>query len=126
MLLLGVTGFGDPLAVTARSACPAEATTVVAVASVLFFFGVGVFALTSAVAEITVPAAVPAFTFSTTGNVEDPPDANDELVQVSVPVPPTGMVLQDQPLGGVNAAPSVVFAGMASAKVTNAAVAGPL
>src|SRR3974390_1657718 len=117
MLLPGVTGFGKPLLVTARSAWPADATTVVAVASLFPLLGSVVLELTSATAEITVPAAVPALTCNTIGNVEDAPEAKDVSLQVNVPVPPRGMVLQDQPLGGVNAAPRVVLAGIVSVKV---------
>ena len=39
-------------------------------------------------------------------------------MQVSVPVAPTAIVLQVQPVGAVNVAPSVVFAGIESVKVT--------
>src|SRR5580692_3223099 len=105
MLLLGVTGLGAPELVTPRSACPVVATVVDAVAELFPEFGSGVVAAMLAVAEITVPEGVAEFTFNTSENVAVALAVNEPIVQVNVPVPPTRMVLQDQPVGGVNAAP---------------------
>src|SRR5262249_40418382 len=88
ILLPCVTGFGVAAVKTARSACPADATTVVAVASLFVAFASGVMEDTVAGAVMTVPAAVPEITFSTTENVALPPTASDAMVQVMVPVPP--------------------------------------
>jgi hypothetical protein len=70
---------------------------------------------------IVAPDAVPALTLTTKGNLTTAPTASvcPELsVQVRVPVPPTASVLHVQPVGAVNAAPSVVLAGMVSVNVT--------
>ena len=74
---------------------------------------------------MTVPAAVPEITLSTTENVALPPTASDAMVQVMVPVPPArGNGLQFQPAGGAREA-KVVFAGIFSTKLVEPAAAGP-
>lgn len=119
------TGFGEAEVATARSACPAVATTTFTVALLLVGFGSLVVALTFAVSEITVPDGVPAVTWSTGLKVAVAPKASDAMVQVMVPVPPTAGVTQDQP-AGVGKDTKVVFAGNVSVKLTVAAAAGPL
>src|SRR5208282_5256017 len=126
MLLPAVTGFGNPELDTAKSAWPAEATRVVAVAELLPELGSGVEEAMLAVSEITVPEAVPEVTLRTIAKVEVAKAAKELSVQVIVPVKPTGRVLQSQPEGGVNAAPRVVLTGMVSVNTAEEAAEGPL
>ena len=79
--------------------------------------------LTLAVSLICVPAAVPAVTFNTTVNVDDP-GAKLGLVQLMVPLLPTAGVVQDQP-PGIVIDWNVVFGGVVSVMLTVVAVAGP-
>src|SRR5436309_626449 len=110
-----LTGSGESVLVTARSA--AVLTVVVAVA--LLFAGTGstVVDVTLAVLEM-VPVAA-ALTFTTSVNVAEAPDANVAMFAVAVPVPPTAGVVS------VKAGPevciietNVVPAGTASASET--------
>ena len=76
---------------------------------------------------MTVPPAVPAFTSTVSVKVAVPALASAVVfVQVTVPVAPTAGVVHVQPVtAGKNW--KVVFAGIASVKVTGvAALAGPL
>src|SRR5271167_3540969 len=125
MLFPGVTGFGVAELDTARSAVPAAPTVVEAVAELFPELGSGVDEEMLAVAEITVPEAVPALTVRTMGKVAVPPFAKVALVQVKVPVPPTAMVLQDQPEGGTSKTPNVVPVGIVSVKTLVDAAIGP-
>src|SRR5438128_126398 len=122
MLEPALTGSGESLLVTARSA--AVLTVVMAVA--LLFAGTGstVVDVTLAVLEM-VPVAA-ALTFTTSVNVADAPAANVAMFAVAVPVPPTAGVVS------VNAGPEVcimetkvVLAGMVSLSETVDATAGP-
>ena len=123
MLFPPVTGFGIAELVTLRSAWPAVATTSVAVALLLLGFGSVVVDETSAVSVITVPAAVPTFTVSTTVNVAEAPDASVAFKQVSVPL----TTEQTHPAEGDGVAETnVVFAGIASLNPTVLAAAAPL
>lgn len=123
MLFPASTGFGVPLLVTASSQVFCAETTVVVV---LFAgFGSEVVEATDEVAVI-LPAAVEAGTSTTTTMSADVPDARlAESVQVTVPVEPTGGVVQVHPLGARTES-KVVFGGVASVKLTPVAAAGPL
>src|ERR1700675_1604522 len=122
MLLPPVTGLGVAELRTLKSACPAVATTTVAVALLLFGFGSFVVEETSAVSVISVPEAVPAVTFSTTVNVVEAPEATVGFEQVRVPL----TTEQVQPAAGEGVAETnVVLAGIASLKATVLAVAAP-
>src|ERR1700679_2923445 len=115
MLFPSVTGFGAAELVTLKSACPAMATTSVAVAELLLGFGSVVVAETFAVSVITVPEAVPEFTVKTTANVAEEPEASVAFEQVSVPL----RTEQVQPVVGDGVAETnVVFAGIASLNAT--------
>ena len=72
---------------------------------------------------ITVPFTTPAPTLTTSVNTLLP-TANDGLVQLTVPVPPTGGAVQDHP-AGVASDTNVVPAGRVSARVAAAAAVGP-
>jgi hypothetical protein len=100
-LLPGRTGFGDAEFVTAKSDCPAPATTTVAVAELFVGFGSVVLEETVAVSEIVVPAASPETTFTLIVNVALVLAASDAIVQVILPVLPEDGVEQDQPGAGV-------------------------
>src|SRR5271170_7056294 len=118
MLLPAATGFGDAAFVVTRSACPAAATTSVAVALLFAELGSVVAELTEAVSLITVPAAVPAVTFTVYVMVAVP-GAKLGSVQVNV------TSVQVHPADPVSET-AFVFAGSASVKVTLVAVLGPL
>ena|SRR5947209_5242685 len=101
-------------------------TLVVTVA--LLFVGVasGVVELTFAVFEVVVPAAVPDGTLKTNWNDALAPLASEAMVQVIVPVPPTGGAVQEKSGPLVCDSPAkVMFAGTSSVSVTFAAVDGP-
>lgn len=121
------TGLGLWDMVTAMSAWLACATVTLAVA--LLFDGLG--SVTDeepmSVSVMTVPVAVPAFTFVTSVNeaVEPEPAARVAMLQLTVPVAPTAGVVQVQ-VPGLARETKVVFVGIASVKVTVVAVAGPL
>lgn len=122
-MLPSVTGLGDAALMTLKSAWPAVATTAVAVAELLFGFGSVVAVETFAVLVMTVPAAVPAFTVTTTVIVVEAPAAISGFEHVSVP-PDT---LQVQPAAGTGVAETkVVFAGIASVTATVLDGAAPL
>ena len=81
-----------------------------------------------AVLVMVVPAAVDKLTLTTSGKLTEPLTGifcAMFRVQVMVPVPPTGMVLQVQLAGGVKET-RVVPAGMVSVNVATVAAAGPL
>lgn len=131
MLLPGVTGFGNPELVTARSAWPVVATVVVAVAALFPAFGSGVEAAMLAVPKRTAPDAAPDGTFMTIGNVAVPPNAKDAMVHVIVPVPPAVGVLQAHPLGttsetNVAFTVAALLLAVFSVNTKPEAVAGPL
>jgi|ERR1700730_17328685 hypothetical protein len=123
MLLASVTGFGVAELRTLKSACPAVATTTVAVALLLLGFGSVVVEETLAVTAIDVPEAVPAITFSTTVNVVEAPAGSVGFEQPRVPL----TTEQVQPAAGKAVAETnVIVAGIASLKATLLAVAAPL
>jgi hypothetical protein len=121
MLLPAFTGLGLALFVTAKSAWVALATPIFDVA-VLFAVFVSCDVVASvAVSVMTVPAVVPAVTFTTTGKVLVEPGATLGFVQL---IDPT--VVQVHPAGtGLNET-KVVFAGIASVNVAEAQLLGPL
>jgi hypothetical protein len=103
------------------SACVGEATRVVTVAVLFAVFGSLTELLMFGEFVIVVPEAVPALTMTTSGNFTMAPTARvcpEFSVQVTVPVPPTAIVLQVQPVGAVKVAPRVVLAGIVSVNVT--------
>ena len=77
------------------------------------------------VSEMTVPEVVPELTLATSEKAPLALDASEAMVQVTVPVPLTAGVVQDQ-VGGALSDWKVVLAGMASVKTTLVAVEGPL
>src|SRR5580704_11419978 len=85
MLLASVTGFGVAELRTLKSACPAVATTTVAVALLLLGFGSVVVEETLAMTGIDVPEAVPAITCRTTVKVAEAPEASVRFEQPRVP-----------------------------------------
>ena len=117
-----LTDDADGTFVIEESACAAVATVVVVVA-LLFVVTESVVELTVTESLIVVPDAVPPFTCTTGENVVLP-GARLAIVQVKVPVPPTGMVLHAQPAGGVNDR-KFVLAGITSVNVTVDALLGP-
>ena len=130
ILFPGVTGSGASELDTARSACPAVATVIVAVAELFPKFGSGVDDAILAVPSRTVPAGAAAGTFMTMGNVAVPAAARVAAVQVIVPVAPTAGVEQTHPAGGTsetNVAFTVPAAllDVASVNTAEAAAAGP-
>ena len=116
-----VTGFGLPAFVTLKSACAPLATAMVTVAELLARFVSCVVVAPVAVSVMIVPAAVPAATLTTTGNVAVVPGATlgfvHEMDPVVVHVHPGGTGVKDT---------NVVFAGKFSVKVTPAQLLGPL
>jgi hypothetical protein len=116
------TGFGVPVIVTARSACPVVATTTVAIATLFEGFGSVVVAETVAISVIVIPEAVKAFTFTTTVNLVDAPTASVGIVhEITPPV----HVQPDVPEVAATET-KVVFVGTVSVKATLLAAAGPL
>jgi hypothetical protein len=116
------TGFGVPVFVSAKSACPAVATTVVTVATLFDGFGSVVAADTFAVSVMIVPEGTAAPTLTTTVKVVDAPLANVGIVQeieapeqVQPPVPDVAATDTNE-----------VFAGSASVNATVLDVPGPL
>lgn len=115
------TGFGLPEFVTLRSACVPLATPIITVAELLAVFVSRVVVATVAVSVMSVPAAVPAFTVTTTGNVLVEPGATLGFEQLMEPV-----VVQVHPAGTGVRETKVVLAGNASVKVAVAQLLGPV
>jgi UDP-3-O-[3-hydroxymyristoyl] glucosamine N-acyltransferase len=120
MLFPAVTGFGLAEFVTLRSACVVLATPIVTVAELLAVFVSLVDVATIAVSVMIVPAAVPALTVTTTGNVLIEPGATVGLVQLMDPA-----VVQIHPVGTGLSETKVVLAGNASVNVALAQLLGP-
>jgi hypothetical protein len=120
MLFPAVTGFGLAEFATLRSACVALATPIVTVAELLAVFVSLVDVATIAVSVMIVPAAVPALTVTTTGNVLIEPGATVGLVQLMDPA-----VVQVHPVGTGLSETKVVLAGNASVNVALAQLLGP-
>src|SRR5262245_59680563 len=120
-----MTGSGESVLVTERSAC--VSTVVVAVAE--SFPGVGsvVVVVADAVFVIVDPSSTLALTLTTSVNVAVAPAASVAMLPLNVPVPPTGGLVR------VNAGPlvcvadtNVVLAGIASLSATFCASLAPL
>jgi hypothetical protein len=124
MLLPAATEAGDAELVVTRSACVPNATTSAAVAVLFAEFESVTDELTVAVSLITVPAAVPAVTFTTTGKLAVP-GAKLGFVQLMTPALPTAGSVQDHPLGSGVSDTKVVFGGVFSVKLAPVAVLGP-
>src|SRR5712692_8790754 len=112
MLFPAITfGVGDPLLVTARSAC--VCTVVIAVA--LLLPGVGSVVVLAAVAVLLIVEAFAALelTYTTMVNTAVSPLATGDLEKTTLPVPPTAGALVLQPLPVVTVADTnVVLAGV--------------
>lgn len=102
----------------------ATATVVVAVAVLLAAFGSVVADVTAAEFVIVVLLDTEASTCTTNVKVAEAPLANEPVVAVTFPVPPTGGVVVVQPAGALSEK-NVVLAGTASVSDTLAALAGP-
>lgn len=102
----------------------AVVTVVVAVAVLLAGFGSDVADTTAAEFVTVVPFAVLGLTRTTKVKVAEAPFANEPVVAVTFPVPPTGGVVVAQPAGALSET-NVVLAGPASVSDTFAALAGP-
>ena len=124
-MLPATTGFGEAEFVTVSSAPAVVPTTVDAEAVLLVEFGSVTDELTVAVSVITVPFAVPEFTFTIIEKVAAVPPAMLRSVQTTLPVPPPAGVTQLQPAGAATET-NVVFAGTASTSVALSAALGPL
>jgi hypothetical protein len=125
MLPPAATPFGEAALVTVSSA-PADAPTIVEAEAVLLpEFGSLTEELAEAVSVITVPFAVPVFTFVISEKVAAVPPAILRSVQTTLPVLPTGGVVQVQPAGAAMET-NVVLVGTASTRVVLSAALGPL
>jgi hypothetical protein len=118
MLLPAITVGGVATVVSARSACPPDATTSVAVAELApnAWFP----ALTVTVSVMTVPLAVPALTVYNTVKVPVEPTATPGFEQGIA-----GNPVQVQPAGGVTER-NVVLAGVASLNEAPVAAIDPV
>ena len=116
------TGLGVPLLVTARS--QSTETVVATIVLLLAVFGSLVEEVIVEVAVI-VPAATVGATLTPTMMSAEEPDARLVSVQFTLPVAPTAGYVHAQP-GGMDTDAKVVFAGIASVKLTAEAAAGPL
>src|ERR1700693_3030329 len=124
MLFRACTGSGDATLVTDRFA-PVVPTIVVTVAVLFAEFGSLAEEPPDTVPVITVPFAVPLFTFTMRVNA---PEANPgifALVQTTLPVAPAAVFKQLHPAGAVSDT-RVVFAGIAATRVALSAALGPL
>jgi hypothetical protein len=125
ILLPAITGLGEAEFVTVISAPEVVPTTLDAEATLLAELGSLTDELTVVVPVMTVPFAVPEFTFTTIEKVAAVPPTIFKLVQTTLPVPPTGGRVQVQP-AGADKETKVVFAGTASTSVALSAALGPL
>ena len=108
---------------TETSALPV--TVVLAVEVLLLGFGSVVDVVTLAVFEIVAPVA-PGLMWTVIEKVAEP-GANEAIVQLTVPVPPTEGVVHENVAPVVcDSETNVVFAGTASVSATLAAFDGPL
>src|SRR5579871_1039685 len=115
-----LTGFGLPELVTLMSACVPEATPMVTVAVLLALLESCVVVATVAVSVMIVPAAVPAGTVTTSGNVLVEFGATLGFEQLMDPV-----VVQVQPAGTGVSETNVVLFGNGSVNVAPAQLLGP-
>src|ERR1035438_8698289 len=98
MLFPASTGTGDPTFVTDRFG-PVAPTRVVTVAELFARLGSVAEEPTEAVSVMTVPFAVPLFTFTTTVNVADVSPGMLELLQTTLPVVKVPLFGQLHPAG---------------------------
>src|SRR5580693_4740678 len=119
MFCPAVTGFGLAELVMLKSAWVALATPIVTVAELLFVLVSRAVVATVAVSVISVLAAVPAITVTTTGNVLVVPGATLGLVQLM-----DGLVVQVHPAGTGVRETNVVCVGIVSVKVAPAQLLG--
>src|SRR6266852_5434765 len=110
MLLPACTGFGEATLVTVKSGAVVH-TIVVAVAVLFKAFGSEAEEFADTVCVITVPLAVPAFTFTTRLKVAAVRDDMLTLAHTTLPVPPMPGERQLHPAGAVIDA-NVVLAGI--------------
>jgi hypothetical protein len=111
------------VSVIARSA---DKTVTLLVAVLFAAVGSKVVEAADALPEITVPAATPAFTVTSSVNEAVPALANAEpSVHVMVPVAPAAGAVHVQPAGGVTEA-NVVFVGVTCVQAGAAAADAPL
>jgi hypothetical protein len=119
-LLPAVTGFGLAELVILKSAWVAPATAIFAVAELSAGLVSCVAEAAVAASVMIVPAAVPAFTLTTTGNVLEVPGATLGFVQLIDPV-----VVHVHPAGTKLSDTNVVFAGNPSLNVALLQLPGP-
>src|SRR5215831_1318846 len=124
MLFPAVTGSGAPTLVTLRSACPVAPTAIFTVAVLSPGTVSRVAVVTVAVSVMIVPVGVPAVTFTTNWKLVVVFGARVVMLQLRLPVPPTGGSEQVH-VPGVVAETKVVLAGTASVNDTVAALLGP-
>ncbi len=121
MLEPAITGFGDALLVTVSSPPAAVPTMVLSIAVLLAELGSLAVELTEAVSVITVPFAVPAFTFTIRENVAEVPPTRLTIEHTTLLDP----VLQVQPEGAAIET-NVVLAGIVATRVALSPALGPL
>src|SRR5215470_17091397 len=109
MLFPAITGLGEAVSDTDKSAPAVTPTIVLTVAVLLAEFGSLADELTDAVSVMTVPFAVPLFTFTTSVNVPAVDPSMLEMLQTTFPVPPTPGLRHVHPAGGTTDT-NVVFA----------------
>jgi hypothetical protein len=119
-LFPAVTGLGLAELVMLKSACVAPATAIFAVAELSDGFVSCVTEAAVAVSAMIVPAAVPAFTLTTTGNVLEVPGATLGFVQLIDPA-----VVHVHPAGTGLSDTNVVLAGNPSVNVALVQLLGP-
>src|SRR5579864_1203079 len=124
MLLPACTGLGEAAFVTVKFG-DVLPTTVVADAELFAEFGSIADELAVTVPVITVPLAVPAFTFTTNVKLAEVSPGMLTLVQTTLPVPPPPGVVQLHPGGAVKDT-KVVFGGVVATTVALSAALGPL
>lgn len=114
----GLTGSGESVLLTARSAC--LLTVVMAVPVLLLLFGSAVVALATALLVITEAAAALELTLTTNVKVAVSPAATVALEKTTLPVPPTdgGLGIDHPEPVAIAAEKNVVPVGTASATVT--------
>jgi hypothetical protein len=125
MLDPATTGLGEATFVPDSWAPAVVPTMVAATAMLLLELGSLTDELTVAGLVITVPFAVPELTLTTSEKVAAVLPPIFKFVQTTLPVLPTGGVVQLQPAGAAIEA-NVVFAGTASTSVAWSAALGPL
>ena len=119
-----VPSVADAGAILDTPTSAAVVTVVVAVAVLLAAFGSDVADVTAAEFVMVVLSATEASTCTTKLKDAEAPLANEPVVALTLPVPPTGGVVVAQPTGALSEK-NVVLAGTASVSDTLAALPGP-